>query len=234
VGNSFEKSKTAVLNNLGLQLNVLEALQKFSPHTRMLLIGSADGYGISESATEMPIAEDHPFRPVNPYGVSKIAQELLGYAYAKTWNLDIVRIRPFNHIGERQTVDFAIPSFAKQIVAIERGEQAALKVGNLEAVRDFTDVKDMVKAYYLLMEHGQSGDVYNAGSGVGKTMSEVVQLLCGFATAPITLETDETRIRALDIPVIIANNEKIKRLGWQPQIPLEQSLQRILDYWRAQ
>jgi GDP-4-dehydro-6-deoxy-D-mannose reductase len=234
VGNSFEKSRAAVLNNMGLQLNVLESIQKHSPKTRMLLIGSADGYGISENETELPISEDHPFRPVNPYGVSKVAQELLGYAYAKSWQLDIVRVRPFNHIGERQTEDFAVASFAKQIVAIERGEQSVLKVGNLDAVRDFTDVKDMVKAYHLLMEQGQSGEVYNAGSGVGTTMSEVVHVLSSQATTHIELQKDETRIRALDIPVIIANNEKLQQLGWQPHIPLDQSLQRVLEYWRTQ
>lgn len=234
VGNSFEKSRLAVLNNMSLQLNVLEAVQKHSPNTRILLIGSADGYGISESDSEVPISENHPFRPVNPYGVSKVAQELLGYAYFKSWNLDVVRVRPFNHIGERQTEDFAIPSFAKQIVAIERGQQAVLKIGNLDAIRDFTDVKDMVKAYYILMEHGISGEVYNVGSGVGKAMAEVVQLLTSFSTKPVPLETDESRIRTLDIPVVIANNEKIKQLGWEAQIPLDQSLQRILEYWRAQ
>lgn len=234
VGNSFEKSRTAVLNNLGLQLNVLEAVQKLSPQTRMLLIGSADSYGISEDDSELPITEEHPFRPINPYGVSKLAQELLGYAYGKSWQLDVVRVRPFNHIGERQTDDFAVSSFAKQIVSIERGEQPALEVGNLDAVRDFTDVKDMVKAYYILMEQGTSGEVYNVGSGIGRTMSEVVNKLCQLALVPINIHIDQVKIRPLDIPVIIANNEKIKQLGWQAKIPLEESLHRVLDYWRTQ
>jgi GDP-4-dehydro-6-deoxy-D-mannose reductase len=232
--NSFEKSRDAVLNNMGLQLNVLEAVQQYSPHTRVLTIGSADGYGISESEAEIPISEEHPFRPINPYAVSKIAQELLAYAYAKSRQLDIVRVRPFNHIGERQTVDFAIPSFTKQIVAIERGEEAILKVGDVQAIRDFTDVKDMVKAYCLLMEHGLSGEVYNVGSGTGRSMQQIIDILVSLSSSQITIEKDDSKIRALDIPVVIANNEKIKRLGWQPEIPLEQSLQRILDYWRAQ
>lgn len=232
--NSFEKSRDAVLNNMGLQLNVLEAVQQFSPATRVLIIGSADGYGISEEESEIPITENHPFRPINPYAVSKIAQELLAYAYAKSWNLDIIRVRPFNHIGERQTVDFAIPSFTKQIVAIERGEQSVLKVGDLQAIRDFTDVKDMVKAYSLLMNKGISGEVYNVGSGVGRSMQEIVDKLASLSTATVNIEQDESRIRALDIPVIIANNEKVKQLGWQPEISIEQSLQRIIEYWRQQ
>lgn len=231
---SFEKSRDAVLNNMSLQLNLLEAVQKYSPQTRMLIIGSADGYGISESDSEIPFSEEHPFRPINPYGVSKIAQELLAYAYAKSFKLDIVRVRPFNHIGERQTTDFAVPAFAKQIVSIERGEQHSIQVGNLSAIRDFTDVKDMVRAYHTLMEKGISGEVYNVGSGNGTAMSDIIQKLSSFAQTSITIQTDENRVRALDIPVIIANNEKIKQLGWKPEISLDQTLQRILEYWRTQ
>lgn len=232
--NSFEKSRHALLNNIGLQLNILEAVQQYSPETRILVISSADGYGISESESEIPISENHPFRPINPYAVSKVAQELMSYAYAKSFNLHVVRVRPFNHIGERQTEEFAIPAFAKQIVAIERGEQQVLRVGNLSAIRDFSDVKDIVRAYVLLMEKGADGEVYNLGSGEGVAMSTVVEKLSGLASVPVTQEVDETRIRPLDIPVFIANNEKIRKLGWQPTIPLDQSLQRVLDYWRAQ
>ncbi|PIY79493.1 MAG: GDP-mannose 4,6-dehydratase [Candidatus Pacebacteria bacterium CG_4_10_14_0_8_um_filter_43_12] len=233
VGNSFEKSRQAVLNNISLQLNLLEAIQNQVHQARLLLIGSAESYGISQP-DELPIKEDHPFRPVNPYGVSKLAQEMLGYAYAQSWQLDIVRVRPFNHIGERQTADFAIPSFAKQIVAIERGHQPTLKVGNLDAIRDFTDVKDMVKAYQLLVATGISGEVYNIGSGQGKTMKEVVELLCSLSTVSIHVEVDQSKLRPLDIPVVIANNERVRQLGWQPTISLLSSLQRVLEYWRAQ
>ena len=233
VGNSFEKSRQAVLNNISLQVNLLEAIQNQVHQARLLLIGSAESYGISQP-DELPIKEDHPFRPVNPYGVSKLAQEMLGYAYAQSWQLDIVRVRPFNHIGERQTADFAIPSFAKQIVAIERGHQPTLKVGNLDAIRDFTDVKDMVKAYQLLVATGISGEVYNIGSGQGKTMKEVVELLCSLSTVSIHVEVDQSKLRPLDIPVVIANNERVRQLGWQPTISLLSSLQRVLEYWRAQ
>lgn len=234
VGSSFETSKETLLNNIGLQLTILQAVQEHSPHTRILTIGSADGYGVSQSESEIPITEDHPFRPVNPYAVSKVSQELLAYAYIKSFSLDIVRVRPFNHIGERQSTEFAVPSFAKQIVAIERGEQHALKVGSLEAVRDFTDVKDMVRAYHILMNQGSAGEVYNVGTGVGRSMTEVVDILCQLSTASIKLELEKSRIRALDIPVFIANNEKIRRLGWQPEIELKQSLHRILEFWRTQ
>lgn len=233
VGDSFEKSRVVLQNNMTLQLTLLEALRTVNSQARVLVIGSADGYGVSE-AEEVPIEETHPFRPINPYAVSKVAQELLAYAYWKSYGLQIIRVRPFNHIGERQTEAFAVSSFAKQIVALEKDEATTLKVGNLDAVRDFSDVKDMVRAYFLLMEKGQVGEVYNVGSGTGVAVSSVVQQLAQLAKKPVTIEVDQSRIRALDIPVIIANNEKIKRLGWQPTIPLEQSLQRVLDYWREQ
>lgn len=233
VAKSFERGAELLNNNISLQINILEAVAKHVPTARILIIGSAEEYGMSESPDEIPITEEHPLRPINPYAVSKVAQDLLGYAYAKSYKLQILRVRPFNHIGERQTEDFAVPAFAKQIVAIERGTQQVLKVGNLEGIRDFTDVKDMAAAYQLVMEKGEVGAVYNIGSGTGVKMQEVIDTLASKATKPITIEVDASRLRPLDIPVIIANNERMKRLGWQPAIPLEQSLQRVLEYWRT-
>lgn len=233
VGKSFDKGAEVLQNNIQLQVVLLDAIKQHAPEARVLIIGSAEEYGMSLDEQEIPIREDHPFRPVNPYAVSKITQDMLAYAYFQSYKMNIVRVRPFNHIGERQSEDFAIPAFAKQIVNIERGQQTHLKVGNLSGVRDFTDVKDMVKAYALLMEKGEVGQVYNVGSGVGVSMQQVVELLCSLATVPIQLETDQSRLRPLDIPVIVANNEKVIALGWQPTIPLETSLQRVVGYWRT-
>jgi len=233
VGKSFEKGTEVLHNNIQLQVNILNAVKLHAPDARVLIVGSAEEYGMSVTEAELPITEDHPFRPVNPSPVSKITQDMLAYAYFQSYNLNIVRVRPFNHIGERQTDEFAIASFGKQIVAIERGQQPHLKVGNLSGIRDFTDVKDMVAAYALLMEKGIAGEVYNVGSGRGVAMQEVVSILISLAQVPIQIETDESRLRPLDIPVIVANNEKIMQLGWRPTIPLAESLQRVVGYWRT-
>ena len=231
VGQSFERGAELLQNNLGVQITMLEAVRQFVPKARLLVIGSAEEYGLSE-AGESPIAETHPLRPVNPYAVSKVAQDLLAYSYAVSLKLNILRVRPFNHIGERQTPDFAIPAFAKQIVAIERGQQNALFVGNLTGVRDFTDVKDMMRAYITVMEKGVVGEVYNIGTGVGVKMSDVVDKLVAMSSAQIKIVQDEKRFRPLDIPEIIADAAKIKDLGWNAEIPLDETLKRVLEYWR--
>ncbi len=233
VGQSFERGAEVLTNNIGLQEHVLEAVLRYAPSARVLIIGSAEEYGLSEQG-ESPIKEDHPFRPVNPYAVSKVAQDLLAYAYTVSHKLNIVRVRPFNHIGERQTTDFAIPAFAKQIVSIERGQQDSLSVGNLTGLRDFTDVKDMMRAYILLMEKGQVGEVYNIGSGIGVKMSEIVDTFIAMSTAKIIVKQDEKRFRSLDIPEIIADASKIQALGWKAAIPLDETLKRVLEYWRKQ
>jgi GDP-4-dehydro-6-deoxy-D-mannose reductase len=142
--------------------------------------------------------------------------------------------RPFNHIGERQTPQFVIPAFAKQIVAIERGEQDVIQVGNLEAIRDFSDVKDMVQAYITLMSHGQAGEAYNIGSGQGQTVKAMLDQLCTLSTTTVRVETDPARLRPIDLPRLVANAEKMRALGWQPTIPMTETLQRILEYWRSQ
>lgn len=233
VGDSFDQAREVLSNNQSVQLSVLNALRHSCPEARLLSVGSADSYGLS-AADEIPITETHPFRPVNPYAVSKITQEMLSVAYTQSFSLDIVRVRPFNHIGERQSPAFAIPSFARQIVAVERGDQSEIKVGNISAIRDFTDVKDMVRAYVAVMEQGKTGEVYNIGSGIGVKVSEVLDQLTELAEARITVVQDQSRIRPLDIQSIIANNTKIATLGWKPEIPLSETLRRVLTYWRAQ
>ena len=232
VGESFDRAAELMQNNIALQLNMLEAVRKSAPKARLLVIGSAEEYGLSTKETEK-INEEHPFRPVNPYAVSKIAQDLLGYSYQVSYGLQVLRVRPFNHIGERQTPDFAIPAFAKQIVEIERGKSSSLKVGNLDGVRDFTDVKDMVRAYMIIMEKGAVGEVYNIGTGDGVKMKDVVDKLVALSTAKIQIEVDQTRMRPLDIPSIIADPSKIMAFGWKPEISLDETLKRVVEYWRG-
>ena len=234
VGSSFENAEKTLENNIKLQLTVLETLKNVCSHARVLIIGSAMEYDFLTAVADSSkkITEDHPLGPVSPYAISKVMQDLLGLSYVYSYKMNIIRARPFNHIGERQTLDFAIPSFAQQITAVEKGKQTHLLVGNLEAVRDFTDVKDMVLAYILLMEKGEVGEVYNIGSGVGHTMREVLETMCRLSSTHIDIITDPDKVRPLDVPSVIADSNKIEKLGWKTHISLEESLERILIEWR--
>lgn len=228
VGKSFEKAKELFANNINLQLNVLEAVRTVCPEARVLTIGSAEEYGMVD-ASVTTINESVPLAPINPYAVSKVTQDLLAQSYFLSYKLQIVRARPFNHIGIRQSPEFAIPAFAKQIVAIERDEATALKVGTLTAVRDFTSVKDMVRAYILLMEKGTVGEVYNIGSGIGMRMQNVLDSMISLAKVPISVEIDPSRIRPLDSPGLIADNGKIRSLGWNPTVEIKEELFNVID-----
>lgn len=233
VGQSFQKATELFANNIQLQLSLLNAVKEQAPHARVMTVGSAEEYGIVPPGTEK-INESVPLNPINPYAVSKVTQDLLANSYFLSFGLNIIRARPFNHIGTRQTDDFAIPSFVKQIVAIERGEQTEMLVGNLHGVRDFTAVSDMARAYITLMEKGTVGQVYNIGTGVGTSMEAVVKMLCSYAKIPIVLKEDPSRIRPLDVPVLIADNTKIRALGWEPKQSIEATLQEILTFARDQ
>lgn len=231
VGSSFAQAQKIMLNNTSLQLNLLEAVRVSSPATKILFISSAEVYGLSQ-ADEIPISETHPYRPLNPYAVSKLSQDMLAYAYGQSYQIPIVRVRPFNHIGERQTEGFVVAEFAKQIAEIEIGKRTELRVGNLDAVRDFSDVKDVVQAYQLLMTKGNPGEVYNLGSGSGVPIKEILETLIKLAKAKIPVSVDQQRVRPSDLPVMIADATKLRALGWEPHIPLETTLSRVLDYWR--
>lgn len=230
---SFAQAEKILSNNTILQLNLLEVIRLHAPKAKVLCVCSADEYGIS-LPDELPMKEDHPFRPIEPYAVSKICQDMLAYVYASSYHLNIVRVRPFNHIGERQTEAFAVSSFAKQIAQIEVGQAQEIKVGNLDGVRDFTDVKDMVRAYKILMEKGQVGEVYNVGSGQGVSMREVLNQLILLANRTIKVEIDPDKMRPSDIKSMVADASKIRALGWQSTIMFKQTLTRVLDYWRGQ
>lgn len=236
VGKSFANIKKVLDNNTQLQLNLLEAVRQYAPRAKMLVIGSAMEYDLANAYPDhqpTAVTETYPLGPASPYAVSKVMQDLLAGSYAQSFKLNIIRVRSFNHIGERQSPDFAIPAFAQQIVAIENQEQEMLRVGNLESIRDFTDVKDTVKAYILLMERGQVGQVYNVGSGVGVSMQQILDQLIELSSAKIKIEIDESKIRPIDIPVAVADPSRINALGWQPQIELRDTLQRILKHWRT-
>jgi len=238
VGSSFDQAVKVLENNSVLQLNLLETVKQHAPQARLLIIGSAQEYDLSRpdliSGQKLAVDEAWPLGPNNPYGVSKVVQDLLSLAYHYSHNLKVIRVRPFNHIGERQTPGFVVADFAKQIAEIERGQPPIIKVGNLQTKRDFTDVKGMVQAYLLLMNKGQVGQVYNVGSGRSYSIEQVLESLLSLAKQEIKVEQDQTKYRPLDTAEIIADNKLITSLGWRPSISIQDTLSRVLDYWRKQ
>jgi len=231
---SFKSPTETLTNNISLQINLLEAVRKFNLFkTKILIVSSADIYGLVKKEN-LPIDEQTPLTPTSPYSVSKIAQDFLGLTYFLSYKLRIVRVRPFNHIGPRQSPQFVVSSFAKQIAEIEKGKRnPILKVGNLEAKRDFTDVKDMVRAYAAVMGKGKIGDVYNIGSGTSYKISDILNKLVFMSSSKIKIEKEEGLLRPSDNPELICDSTKfVKLTGWKPEISIEETLKDTLDYWR--
>jgi GDP-4-dehydro-6-deoxy-D-mannose reductase len=221
------------MTNVVGQLNIFEAMRELKLEARVQLACSSEEYGMVYD-DEVPIKESNPLRPLSPYGVSKVAQDLLGYQYHQSYGLFIVRTRGFNHTGPRRGDVFVSSNFSRQIAMIEKGKQEpVLSVGNLEARRDFTDVRDMIKGYWLALEKGEPGDVYNIGSGSDVTIRKMLDILLGFSSASIEVRQDPERMRPSDVDVLRADNTKFcAHTGWKPEIPLEKTLEDLLNYWR--
>lgn len=232
---SWEDPWGTLANNIRGQLNLFQGVLRLGLQPRILVVGSADEYGMVRPE-ELPIGEDTPLRPYNPYAVSKVVQDMLGYQYFASHGLHVVRVRPFNHIGPRQSAGFVTAAFAKQIAEAEAGRKTpVIKVGNLEAKRDFTDVRDMVAAYYLALSKGEPGEVYNIGSGIARSIREVLDILLVESKIKLTVQEDPTRLRLSEVPVVACDSRKFKeRTGWEARIPLEESLRGILNYWREE
>ncbi|MEM7345758.1 MAG: GDP-mannose 4,6-dehydratase [Chloroflexota bacterium] len=222
-------------NNVRPQLNILQAMAQQTSKARLLIAGSNQIYGQVRS-DQLPVGEDMPLRPDNPYGVSKVTQDILALQYYLSHGLDIVRARPFNHIGPRQNPTFVAASFAKQIAEIEAGQaEPVISVGNLEAERDFTDVTDVARAYALLVQYGDPGEAYNVGTGQAYSIQYLLDLLLSYSEVEITIRQDPARMRPSDVPLIYANTNKLRtKTGWQPTCKFEDSLQQVLDYWREE
>ncbi len=220
--------------NSVLQYNILEAVRLHAPGARIVAICSANGYGLV-AAVDTPIKETCPQRPLNPYAVSKVTQELLAQEYYLAYNMDIVILRPFNHTGPGQTPNFVIPALAKQFVSAERGEISEIVVGNTATIRDFTDVEDMVDAYILAGEKCKSGEVYNIGSGHGVSIHDVIELFRKVTKIDIPIRIDVGNQRTADVPILVADNSKfVAATGWAPTIPLDKTIINVLDFWRKQ
>lgn len=230
---SWDDPWTTLETNIRGQLNIMLAALALELSARVLVVGSNEEYGAIRQHT-LPLTETAEFRPSSPYAVSKIAQDMLGFQYWESHKLHTVRVRAFNHIGPRQSPQFVAASFAKQIAEIEAGlHPPVIKVGNLNAKRDFTDVRDVVSAYHLALEHGEPGDVYNIGSGRAHSIQKLLDILLTHSSADVTVEQDSARMRPSDIPVAYADISKITSVvGWQPRISFEESLEAVLAYWR--
>ncbi len=225
--------ETLSTNILGTT-NILEALRLECPNCRTLIAGSSEEYGLV-NPDEIPIKESNPLRPMSPYGVSKVATDKLGCLYFMSYKLPVVVTRAFNHTGPRRGEVFVTSTFAKQIAEIEAGRvPPILKVGNLEAERDFTDVRDMVKAYWLAVSKGVPGEVYNICSGAPVKIKKVLDILLSYTNKSISVSQDPSRMRPSDVPRLQGDCSKFKsKTGWLPMIPFERTLLDLLDYWRG-
>jgi GDP-4-dehydro-6-deoxy-D-mannose reductase len=224
-----EPGDTFRANVLGT-LNLLEAMRAAKLDPFLVVAGSSAEYG-SSGPSEVPIKEDAPLRPSSPYGVSKVATTQLALLYGRAFQMRVVVARPFFVIGPRKSGDVC-SDFARGVVAVEKGKQPSLNVGNLETVRDFLDVEDAVRALWLLVQKGVPGEVYNICSGAGHKIQTVLEALVDMGIRPIPIKSDPCRLRPVDQPVVVGDNSCLRALGWAPQVPLDQSLARILDYWR--
>lgn len=220
--------------NVRGQLNLLEALDHAKLKARVIVVSSNEVYGLAQ-LEDLPLHENSPLRPNNPYSVSKLAQDFMGLQYFLDRAMPVIRVRPFNHIGPRQNERFVAPSFAKQIVEIERGlREPVLRLGNMSAQRDFSDVRDITRAYVLAMEKGEPGQVYNIGSGQPRSVREMLDIMLAHSTVKISEEIDPAKLRPSDTPITYCDPAKFKRqTGWAPQISFEQTCVDILNDWRA-
>lgn len=222
-------------NNMRAQLNVLEGVRRARLSSRVIVIGSNEEYGWPRPE-ELPITEESPLRPMNPYAVSKVGQDFLGLQYYLAYGMDVVRLRPFNHTGPGQSPRFVVPAFSSQIARIEAGlQEPVVRVGNLGVARDFTDVRDIVRAYHLAAVQGAAGEVYNLASGLARSVRGILKMLLSYARVPIRVEVDPSLYRPADVPVVYGSAEKFRRrTGWEPQIPFEETLKDTLQYWRGE
>ena len=232
---SWKEPVQSFQNNTNIFLNLIDAVRKLNIDTRILSIGSSEEYG-NVNDEDLPLKEDHKLNPVSPYAVARISQEYLSGVYVDGYGMDIVLTRSFNHIGPMQKSVFVVSSLAKQLVEIKKSgkNKGSVVTGDVTIVRDFTDVRDVVRAYYLLLKEGKKGHLYNVCSGIGFSIKDIIHIMAKQLNIEVDINIDNHLIRPADNKKIIGSNEKIKReLGWQNNIPVEQSLKDIICYWEA-
>jgi GDP-4-dehydro-6-deoxy-D-mannose reductase len=231
---SWDGPADTLATNVGAQVNLLEAMRELGlTDVPVHIAGSSEEYGLV-FPQETPITEENPLRPLSPYAVSKVTQDLLGWQYHRSFGLRCVRTRAFNHEGPRRGYVFVTSNFAKQIAEIEAGKRLpVLEVGNLEARRDWHDVRDTVVAYWLAAFEGEPGDVYNIGRGEATSVREMLDLLLSMAKVDVEVRPVPERMRPSDVELLVCDPSKFKRrTGWEPKIPFDQTLRDTLEYWR--
>ena len=225
-------SVTLEVNIVG-SANLFEAVRQANIDPVIQIACSSEEYGMVHD-NEVPIKETNPLRPLSPYAVSKVAMDYLGYQYHQSYGVRVVRTRGFNHTGPRRGDTFAESNFAKQIALIEKGKQEpVVHVGNLDAKRDYTDVRDMVKGYLLAVEKCDPGDVYNICTGSTVKIADVLKLLLSYSKIKVEIKEDPDRMRPSDVPILLGDNSKfVAKTGWKPEIVFEKTMEDLLNYWR--
>jgi len=234
VAQSWQTPLDSFVNNTNIFLNLVEHIRVNNIDCRILSIGSSEEFG-EVTENELPLTEEHPLKPLSPYAVARVSQEMLSKIYADGFNEDIVMTRSFNHIGPGQKDIFVISSFAKKLVLLKKSKSPdnTIVTGNLSIVRDFVDVRDVVKAYYLLMKNGRKGEIYNICSGKGSVLKDIILKMSELLELQIKIEVDPKLIRPNENKKVIGSYKKInEELGWKPEISIEKSLSDIIEYWQ--
>ena len=234
VPTSWKAPAETLSTNIISQTNLFESMRALKLDCKIQIAGSSEEYGLV-LPNEVPITEDNPLRPLSPYAVSKVGQDLLAYQYFKSYGMKTIRTRGFNHTGPRRGEVFVTSNFAKQIASIEAGiQKPVIRVGNLDSQRDFTDVRDTVRAYWLAVQKGRPGEVYNVATGNAITIRELLERLLALSDADVELQVDPDRLRPSDVEILLGDYSKLEAdTGWRPEIPLQTTLQDTLDYWRG-
>jgi GDP-4-dehydro-6-deoxy-D-mannose reductase len=231
VSYSWKYPIDSFLNNTNIFLNLIESVRILNLQSRVLSVGSSEEYGVVD-VDSLPLKESAKLNPVSPYAVARVSQELLSKVYVEGYGLDIVMTRSFNHIGPGQREQFVVSSFAKQVAQKKIGIIETITTGDLSIIRDFLDVRDVVKAYHILLEKGNKGEVYNICSGVGSSLEDLLKNMCLVSGLPFEAKTNEAFIRPNDNPIIIGDCSKIRnQTGWAPQISLGTSTSDIVNFW---
>jgi GDP-4-dehydro-6-deoxy-D-mannose reductase len=234
VPTSWSSPSLTLETNIMGQINLFRAVKRIGINPLIQIAGSSEEYGLVKQ-DELPVKETNPLRPLSPYAVSKVAQNMLAYQYFMNDGLRIIRTRAFNHTGPRRPANFVCSDFARQIVEMEKGKrEPVIHVGSLKAIRDFTDVRDMVKAYWLALEKGKPGQTYNICTGKGHSVGDVLEALIRLSEVKdVKIEQEDSRLRPTDVPALVCDCRKFRNAtGWKQEIPFDQTLQDILQYWR--
>lgn len=233
VPTSWRSPVDTLSTNIEGQTHIFEAVRSLGIDPVIQIACSSEEYGLVYP-DETPIKETNPLRPLSPYAVSKVTQDYLGYQYHQSYGIRAIRTRGFNHTGPRRGEVFVTSNFASQLARIEAGQrEPKIRVGNLDAIRDFTDVRDMVRAYWLAVNKATPGEVYNIASGNGISIRELLDRLIALCEVEVEIETDPTRLRPSDVEILVGDNSKFREAtGWEPRIPFDQTLADTLEYWR--